>query len=204
MINITFIYLIEGIDNFPYKVYIGKTKSPKMREHSHRKIYGDNIVFNVIDSVNSLKYNDWEPLETYWIEQFKQWGFDVINKRKKGGSGPECQTDKAKQKISNANKGNQSFLGQNHSEITKYKMSLAAKGKPKSEEHKLNMSKAAKGKSKLYLLKSVMQYTKQGTLINIWNSITEASKILNISKGDITNCCKNKNKSAGGFVWHYK
>ena len=100
MINITSIYLIEGIDNSPYKVYIGKTKNPKMREHSHRKIYGDNIIFTVIDSVNSLKYDDWEPLETHWIEHFMQLGYEVINKRKKGGSGPECQTDKAKQKVS--------------------------------------------------------------------------------------------------------
>ncbi len=204
MINITSIYLIEGIDNSPYKVYIGKTKNPKMREYSHKKIYGNHIIFNVIDNTSSLKYNDWEPLETYWIEQFKQWGFEVINKRKKGGSGPECQTDKARQKISNANKGNQSFLGQNHSDITKHKMSIAAKGKPKSEEHKHNMSKAAKGKPKIFLSKPVRQYTKQGILIKTWNSITEASMSLNIFRESIISCCRNRNKSAGGFVWQYK
>jgi group I intron endonuclease len=204
MINITTIYLIEGINNSPNKVYIGKTKSPKMREHSHKKTYGSDIVFNVIDEINSLRRQDWEPLETYWIEQFKAWGFNVVNKRKKGGSGPEYQTTKAKQKISNANKGNQSFLGHNHSELTKRNMSMSAKGKSKSKEHRYNMSKASKGKSKPFLFKPIMQYDKQGLLINIWDNITDASTSLNILRTCIISCCKNRSKSSGGFIWKYK
>jgi hypothetical protein len=105
MINITSIYLIEGIDNFSYTVYIGKTKNPDRRLIEHIQKYGSNIKFTVIDQINSLEYKDWEPLETYWIEQFKAWGFNVINKRKKGGSGPEYCTEDTKQKISNKLKG---------------------------------------------------------------------------------------------------
>jgi hypothetical protein len=78
----TYIYLITHIDNDPYKVYIGKTINIHSRKLKHYKSFGKNILFNIIDESLSLrKY--WEPLESYWIEQFKQWGFDVINKNKK-------------------------------------------------------------------------------------------------------------------------
>jgi hypothetical protein len=100
MINITKIYLITNIDSNPNKVYIGKTKNPKRRLIEHHQKYGYGILYSIIDEVKSLNRYDWEPLETYWIEQFKQWGFDVINKRKKGGSGTEYQTEEAKHKIS--------------------------------------------------------------------------------------------------------
>lgn len=105
MINITYIYLITGIDNSPYKIYIGKTINPNRRLSEHRQKYGYNILYTIIDEVNSLSYIDWEPLETYWIEQFKQWGFEVINIRKKGGSGSEYCKENTKQKISNKLKG---------------------------------------------------------------------------------------------------
>jgi len=80
------------------KVYIGKTKNSREREH--KKKFGDFIEYSYVDEINSLKRIDWEPLETYWIEQFKAWGFEVVNKRKKGGSGPEFQTEESKKKQS--------------------------------------------------------------------------------------------------------
>jgi hypothetical protein len=96
--SITKIYLVTNCYNDPNKVYIGKTKNH--RESNHKKRFGEQIDYNYIDEVNSLDYKDWEPLETYWIEQFRQWGFEVLNKRKKGGSGPEYQTKITKDKIS--------------------------------------------------------------------------------------------------------
>jgi len=87
----TYIYLITHIDNDPYKVYIGKTINIHSRKLKHYKSFGKNILFNIIDESLSLrKY--WEPLESYWIEQFKQWGFDVINKNK-GGGGIEYRSE---------------------------------------------------------------------------------------------------------------
>jgi hypothetical protein len=85
VINITYIYLITGIDNSPFSAYIGKTKNPTSREYSHRLKYGYNIDFTVIDSIDSLSSKDWKTLECYWIEQFKQWGFTLVNKNNGGG-----------------------------------------------------------------------------------------------------------------------
>jgi hypothetical protein len=99
----TKIYLVENIEPNTNKVYIGKTKND--RSSGHKSTYGLQIKYTIIDEIYSLNHDDWEPLETYWIEQFKQWGFDVVNKRNKGGSGPINHTEETKQKISIGKKG---------------------------------------------------------------------------------------------------
>lgn len=52
--------------------------------------------------------------------------------------------------------------------------------------------------------KSVIQFDKQGIFIKEWNSITDASKSLNIHIFCIWSACKNKQKTAGKFIWKYK
>lgn len=135
MINIISIYLIEGIENSPYKVYIGKTKNPNSRKAHHYQKYGKNITYSIIDTIDSLKREDWEPLESYWIEQFKQWGFKVLNKNN-GGGGPIYKTLKSRQKQSISLKGRSKPL--NHG----YNVSKANKGKPKhnnESKHKISV-----------------------------------------------------------------
>lgn len=48
--------------------------------------------------------------------------------------------------------------------------------------------------------KQAIQFDTNGNIIKIWNSITEASKALNILIGDISESCKD-HKRAGGFLW---
>jgi len=94
---ITKIYLVTNCYGDSNKVYIGKTKNS--RKTPHKRIYGKDIIYDYIDEVNSINRKDWEPLETYWIQQFIAWGFEVVNKNKKGGGGPEFQTQETKDKI---------------------------------------------------------------------------------------------------------
>jgi hypothetical protein len=166
MIHITKIYLVTNCYNDPNKVYIGKTKNS--RKSSHKKTYGDKIEYTYIDEVNSLNRKDWEPLESYWIEQFRQWGFEVMNPNKKGGGGPEFVTDETKEKISLKHKGTnkpwvsenfkgktlsnsqiekikQHLIGTKRTQQTKDKMSLDRKGKPKPEEFGSKISKSLTG-----------------------------------------------------------
>ena len=124
MINITYIYLIEDIDKNLNKIYIGKTKTPNNRKSHHHQKYGHDIKFTIIDEVNSLKREDQEPLESYWIEQFRQQGFNIQNKNK-GGGGPEFKTKESRQK-----------------------QSISSLGKPKPYNHGINVSNANKGKPK--------------------------------------------------------
>jgi hypothetical protein len=81
MDDVTKIYLVENIEPGTNKIYIGKTKSNRLCGHQSK--FGLQISYHIIDQINSLDHKDWEPLETYWIEQFRVWGFEVINKRKR-------------------------------------------------------------------------------------------------------------------------
>lgn len=51
--------------------------------------------------------------------------------------------------------------------------------------------------------KKVIQYTLEGEKIKKFNSMTEASKKLKITKNSIWRACNNKHKTAGGFIWKY-
>ena len=99
----TYIYLVENCYNDPNKVYIGKTKNS--RKTNHKKTYGHDIKYTIIDQVDSLNKKDWEPLETFWINYFKFLGFKLMNIRQKGGGGVEFCSEDTKKKISKALKG---------------------------------------------------------------------------------------------------
>jgi len=68
----------------------------------------------------------------------------------------------------------------------------------KTEEHtKLKQSLASPKR------KSILQYDLEGNFIKEWNCMNDASKKLKISVGDLTNVCKNRQKTAGKFQWFY-
>ena len=75
--KMTYIYLVENCYGDPNKVYIGKTKNS--RKGPHKRKYGKNISYTIIDEIYSLDHKKWKPLEAYWIEQFRQWGFELMN-----------------------------------------------------------------------------------------------------------------------------
>ena len=84
----TKIYLVTNCYGDPNKIYIGKEKYPKRRKRltDHQQTFGKDIIFTYIDEVNSLNSKDWKPLECFWIEYFRQLGFDIQNKNKVGVS----------------------------------------------------------------------------------------------------------------------
>jgi hypothetical protein len=210
MINITKIYLVTNIDNNPLKVYIGKTKN-STRERDHKHKYGHNIIFNIIDEIQSIEKLDWEPLETYWIEQFKQWGFEVVNKNQ-GGGGPGFHTEISRSKISS------SKLGQKYSPNHGIKISKALTGKSKSKEHCLNISLSKKGVPNLkntipkpkgfgeVNFKPILQYSLNREFIKEWKSLKEAAIFLGYKKSPSSMSLNltGKYKSALGFIWEYK
>ncbi len=120
----------------------------------------------------------------------------------------------SKQSRQNMSKGS---LGIKHSEKTKKKMSQSATGYIKTIKHKENLSKnnakywQGKTMSESHIqkvaiahMKPILQYTKAFEFIKEWISIKKASDILDISASNICWCCKNKHKSAGGYIWKYK
>jgi hypothetical protein len=210
MINITYIYLVENCFNDPNKVYIGKTKNPKNRKTEHKIKFGSDIIYTIIDQVNSLDKKIWEPLETYWINQFKSWSFDVVNKNN-GGGGPLHRTEESRKKQT------QRQLGKKHSQETCNKRSQSMKkvwesrtnvigpnkGKILSEETKNKMSKSAP-KVRPYSCKVVIQYDLDGNFIKEWKSLSEAANNTTVSIGSISQAVNGTLKTSGGFIWKYK
>jgi hypothetical protein len=207
--KVTKIYLVENCYGDPNKIYIGKTINS--RKYNHKKTYGDQIIYTFIDEVDSLDRKNWEPLETYWIEQFKQWGFEIVNKRKKGGMGPEFLSKEAKEKKSKA------MLGKTHSKETCLKISQSLKGnkRPKEIGEKISNSKKGKPinlvvssshKNKLKNIHSIpiIQYDINGNFIKEWSSTQEAASFYNTQKGHICNVLNGRAKSSNGYKWKYK
>ena len=189
MINITYIYLVENCYGDPNKVYIGKTKNS--RKTQHQKTFGKDIKYTIIDNIFSLNRAEWEPLETYWIEQFKQWGFNVINKRKKGGSGPEYLTQSQKNKIS-SNKQRSLKISNNKQRSLKISNSL---------KHKYFERSGPTSIKSIYQLDPINK-----TIIKEWCSAASAADELKLNKGNLTQCLKKQRyyKTVGGFAWIYK
>ena len=144
------IYILER-NGIPF--YVGKAKDSTRRKHSHRKTYGLDIQSYVIDEVE-----DWKFWESYWIEQFRCWGFKLENKNN-GGGGPSNYTEEQKQKMKGPRPGtgekiSKTLRERNHSQYytdeIKQKISQNNKGKPKpfSESHKIAMGIAKRKQAK--------------------------------------------------------
>lgn len=50
---------------------------------------------------------------------------------------------------------------------------------------------------------AVLQIDKSGNIVNIWNSVASVHNELNYNNWSISQCCKNKRKTAYGFIWQY-
>lgn len=131
-------------------------------------------------------------------------------------------SEETKQKISESRKGkfigkNNCMYGKQHTDEAKNKISEKAKERLKNKENNPMYNKHHTEESKNKMkenhydcrgknnprARKVMQYDKNGKLIKIWNCIKDASDILHISRQSISNCCRERNKTAGGFIWEY-
>lgn len=99
------------------------------------------------------------------------------------------QTDEHKKKNGDANRGKKRSIK------TKNKISVKLKGRKQTVEHRLNHAKSVK--------KKVVQYSIYGEFIKEWDSSKDVMDKLNIDKSSIIKVCKNKMKTAGGYIWKY-
>lgn len=212
----TKIYLVENCYGDPSKVYIGKTKNSRIGPH--KRMYGKNIIYTIIDQVNSLNHKEWQPLEAYWIEQFRQWGFKLMNINKKGGQGPGVYSEESKNKMRKKRKPgtgkkiSEKLKENNHSQYytdeVKEKISKGNKGKSKpfTKEHQQNMLVAKRKQAKPLLM-----FDLNDTLIREWESKGQAAEWIKETKkrqGNLTSQIKDailgRQKTAFGYKWKYK
>lgn len=110
-----YIYTLDYDDNI---FYIGKTKNISNRFYVHKnsaklkRSYKERFInkllkeskeinISILDIVDEESVNYWE---TYWIEQFRQWGFNLTNTTSGGDGGDywsgKTHSDKTKEKLS--------------------------------------------------------------------------------------------------------
>ena len=95
-----------------------------------------------------------------------------------------------------------------HSEIMKGRYSGRKNpfyGKTHSEEARAKMSNAHKGKTGAQCPNSIkiVQLTKEGTILKIFDAMQEAQRETGIWASNIQKCCKGKLKTTGGYKWMY-
>jgi hypothetical protein len=101
--------------------------------------------------------------------------------------------DEAMRVVEKIRKGN---VGKPKLPQTIHKLRVANLGKILTDEHKKKIANSLKT--------PIVQFSLDGVMLNEYSSIKEASSLLGIGSGHICRCCKNKRKSAGGYVWKYK
>lgn len=100
--------------------YVGKTdRDPTVRvaqhvndaknKHTHRGNWVRSLlnagVRPVFEAVEEVPKSEWEFWEQHWIQQFKGWGFDLVNTHKGGTGGTIAHSEETKRRIGNANRG---------------------------------------------------------------------------------------------------
>lgn len=173
------------------KKYIGITRQTPRKRWKNGYGYGVGCYFrNAIDKYGwdnfehvilfkNLSEQQAKDKEIELIEKYNTMNRNLGYNRTKGGDG--CQgailSDEAKQKIREFN------LGKHLSDDTKEKMSISRTG------------------SKNWKSKEVNQYSLDGNFIKLWDCISTAAKNLNISYKAISNACRGKTKTSGGYIW---
>ena len=192
--------------------------------------YGWNSFYHIIlftDLTETTAKQIEKHLIMIWRTQDRRYGYNITS----GGDGvvgwhPSKETRKKQSKSAtnlkrygnkNPNYGHkwsdeqrrlasQKHKKENLSEETLRKMSLSASkrfgadnpfyGKHHSEETKQILSKLRK--------RTVLMYDIDGNFITEFDSIKKASESTHINKTGISNCCREKTKTSGGYIWKYK
>lgn len=191
------------------KMYIGITSQKPKKRWSGGHGYKTSVLMD-----NAIKKYGWQNIKHIILYQ---------NLTKK-------EAEKIEMKLIKKYKTNQRKYGYNianggkcigmHSDLTKQKLSKAHKGKSLSYETKEKIRKANSGKNnylfgkpmrkelKEKLLKAnykpILMFDKKNNLIQQFKCIKDAETKLKINNSNISQCCRGKRKTAGGFIWKYK
>lgn len=83
-----------------------------------------------------------------------------------------------------------------HSKKTKDKISKSNKGRKLSKQ---TLEKHITNRGKI-----VLQLDLEGNLIKEWRAKSIAARVLKLDNASIGSCCRNNNRTLGGFKWRYK
>jgi len=200
--NISGIYIIKN--NIDDRVYVGSAVSLAHRKGTHfyqlkNNKHGNSHLQNFVNkySINNLTFKVIEFCSIAELINREQYYFDVYKNKfnivKYAGSTlnrvcPKNVRLKISKSLKNAN-----LKGLKKSEETKSRMR-----KPKSKTHIANIKLAQKS-----VVKTVYQYDLKYNLINKFESVSGAAKILDIDRRQISANCNNKQKTCKGFIFKF-
>lgn len=178
------IYIGQSIDIIKrWYVHIG-TKSNSIIHKAIEKYGKDKFTFEVIEECDFEKLNE---REIYWISFYDSFvkGYNLTI----GGDG--CKDREITQE--HKNKISEKLKNRIFSEEHKRKLSESKKNQ--SEETRIKNSKSKQ--------KKVCQMDSNDTVINTYDSITEASEKTGINRRSISSVCLGKRMQTGGYKWKY-
>lgn len=81
---IGYIYTLHWDNNENDIFYVGATINPKGRENGHRTTYpfygtGSRPTLLVVEEITFQVKTELFEIERYWIQQFRAWGYNLIN-----------------------------------------------------------------------------------------------------------------------------
>ena len=186
------------------KRYYGITKRKVKARWLNGKGYSNNDYF--YKAINKYGWDNFKHIiiarglteeEAKWleVELIREW--DTTNREygyniTKGGDSNPMDNEESRKKRS------ESLKGHEVTEETKQKISETNKGKKRTEESKQKISETMKGENnpratKVYCVELDM----------VFNTITEASKFVGCSHGNISSVLIGRRKTAGGYHWLY-
>jgi group I intron endonuclease len=201
--------IYEIVNNKNNKVYIGQAKDLKSRIRSHKysaknkntplysaiSKYGwDYFTINIIEECDKTLLND---REVYWISQKKSIypnGYNLLIGGNQSDHNEYTKIKISKKRIgikfSQKHKDNLrlSHLGYVMPDEQKRKISQSSKGKVYSEETKKKLTFSQPHR------KSIGRFDKNKNLLEIYDSIKSASKILGCTASHVSECCNGKRK----------
>ena len=202
-----------------YRAHLNRARKHHIHKLNWVKSLKEKGLKPIIEIIDVVSIDDWVFWETYWIAQFKAWGFKLINYTN-GGDGCTFgnQTSfKKGDKAWNDGKGNIKICevcgNSFKSSKTHTKRSCSDECGSIMKSNSINKGKFEKGTKawneglkgiKLKPDKNVFQYcARTGNFIKSWKTAKEAGEELNINITSIGHCCRGTSKSAGGFIWKY-
>jgi group I intron endonuclease len=182
------------------KVYIGSSKDIKRRFRTYKylkgvkqqiKLYNSFLKYGIINHNFKILFLCSEKDRYYFERCFG----DIYNSLKKGlnlslpqrEDLPAIISDETRLKFSIINKGiNNKMYGKTHTKEAREKISKNAKIHLKKRQ------------------KIVYQYDLEGNLLNVFESVNEASRKTLIDSGSVCICCNKKIKQICGYVFRYE
>lgn len=197
------IYIGQTIRNLEERIknHLSKTSGCRALKSALVKYGLEAFKIEIIYYANSIE--ELNIKEEYYINYYNSLSPNGYNLTKGGKNrSPSEETRKiwSKQRIGRKptkeqlKKQSDALINKPLSEEHKLKISLANKGKIRTEEMKEHQRKLKLGKSNIHVIKKIIdQYG------NIYNSLTEASKKLNLSISKISLVLKGKRNHTGGY-----